>query len=61
MDAESEFPPNTDMRIERTESEVGLSELKIIAHTQQSQIDLAMEYPRIIKLLSRDWQADDAG
>ena len=55
-----DIPPNTDMRIEREELADGsMQSVTITAHTEQARIDLAMEYPRIVKLLSRDWLADD--
>lgn len=55
-----DIPPNTDMRIEREQLEDGgIKSLTITAHTEQAQIDLAMEYPRIVKLLSRDWLKDE--
>lgn len=57
-----DIPPNTDMRIEREQLEDGgIKSLTITAHTEQAQIDLAMEYPRIVKLLSRDWLKDENG
>jgi hypothetical protein len=57
----SDIPENTDMRIEREEEADGrILKLTITAHTEQAQIDLAMEYPRIVKLLSRDWLSEEA-
>lgn len=58
--AEQEFPPDTDMRIEHEPIEGGgIKSVTITAHTEQAQIDLAMEYPRIMKLLERDWLKED--
>lgn len=54
-----DLPDAMDMRIESEESEVGLKRIEIYAKTEQAQIDLAMEYPRIVKLLSRDWAGDE--
>lgn len=60
MSDEQEFPANTDMRIEHEPTEDGgIRQVTITAHTEQAQIDLAMEYPRIVKLLSRDWTKED--
>lgn len=61
MSAENkDIPPDTDMRIERETTEGGgIRLLTITAHTEQAQIDLAMEYPRIVKLLSRDWLGEE--
>lgn len=57
---EQEFPENTDMRIQHQPTEGGgISQVTITAHTEQAQIDLAMEYPRILKLLERDWLKED--
>ena len=47
-----------DLRIEAEESEMGLRKLTITAFTFQAEIDLATEYPRIKKLLERDWAID---
>jgi hypothetical protein len=61
MMEEQEIPPNTDMRIESARVEGGgLQSLTITAHTEQAQIDLEMEYPRILKLLSRDWLNEES-
>jgi hypothetical protein len=54
------IPDGMDMRIEREETDVGLLSVTITAKSEQAQIDLAMEYPRIVKLLSRDWENHDA-
>lgn len=44
-----------DLRIEIEKSEMGISKMIITAFTLQAEIDLATEYPRIKKLLERDW------
>lgn len=49
---------DTDMRIEPVAGEVGLRSITITAFTEAAEIDLEMEYPRIIKLLSRDWMEE---
>lgn len=57
---EQDMPPDTDMRIEHELLDGGgIRQVTITAHTEQAQIDLAMEYPRIVKLLSRDWLKED--
>lgn len=48
-------PEGVDLRIEAEPSDAGFSEVKITALTQQGEIDLAMEYPRFLKLLERNW------
>jgi hypothetical protein len=57
--ATEERPPNTDLRIEREDGETGIKSVTITAFTTQAEIDLETEYPRILKLLERDWLADD--
>jgi len=55
-----DLPEGADMQIEREETDDGgIKSLTITAHTQQAEIDLAMEYPRIVKLLSRNWGEDE--
>lgn len=44
-----------DLRIEVEEGLHGLRRVIITALMMQGEIDLAMEYPRIVKLLERDW------
>jgi hypothetical protein len=56
----TEIPEGMDLRIEREESEMGLQKVTITAYTLQAEIDLATEYPRILKLLERDWAIDEA-
>jgi hypothetical protein len=48
-----------DLRIEAEESEVGLRSMQITALTEQGEIDLDMEYPRILKLLERNWAGEE--
>lgn len=59
----SEIPDGMDMRVEVVDSELGMKEIKITAFSEQAEIDLQMEYPRICKLLERDWlyKREDAG
>jgi hypothetical protein len=52
-----ESPEGMDLKIESEAGEAGLREVRIIALTQQGEIDLAMEYPRFLKLLERNWTA----
>lgn len=47
-----------DMKIESEGEDGKLMRVEITALTEQAQIDLAMEYPRIVKLLERDWSED---
>lgn len=58
MATDEESPEGMDLRIEYTESESGISEVKITALQQQGEIDLAMEFPRIKKLLERNWSEE---
>lgn len=51
----AEVPPDTDLRIEREEGDTGVKKLTITAFSAQAEIDLETEYPRIVKLLERDW------
>lgn len=55
----SEIPEGMDLRIECEESEMGMRKLVITAWTLQAEIDLATEYPRIVKLLERDWAVSE--
>ncbi len=55
----TEGSPDMDLRIEYTESDAGISEVKITALQVQGEIDLAMEFPRIKKLLERDWLKEE--
>jgi hypothetical protein len=55
MGTEDENLDGMDLRIKSEESDAGLREVKITALTQQGEIDLAMEYPRFLKLLERNW------
>ena len=48
-----------DLKIEYEEHEDGrIKQVTITAFTEQAEIDLAMEFPRIKKLLERDWQRE---
>jgi hypothetical protein len=48
-----------DLKIEWEDGESGVKQLTITALDSQGEIDLAMELPRIKKLLERDWNNDE--
>ena len=47
-----------DLKIETEMGEVGIRRLTITALQLQGEVDLDMEYPRILKLLERDWKEE---
>lgn len=55
MSDTSEVPQGMDMQIESEDGATGLKSVTITALSEQAEIDLESEYPRICKLLARDW------
>lgn len=48
-----------DLQFEIEDGDFGLKSVTITALQMQGEIDLAMEWPRIKKLLTRDWEAEE--